>query len=104
MGACRGVRWGGNAGHGRELGREDALLQLHPPPGRSSASSPPSQVRNEFYKDAQGCVLVYDVTSRSRWGEGDDAIHLTLGVLQEGDRAPPTCTSLNLHSIKAFNL
>ena len=23
------------------------------------------QVRNEFYKDAQGCVLVYDVTNRA---------------------------------------
>ena len=23
------------------------------------------QVRNEFYKDAQGCLLVYDVTNRA---------------------------------------
>jgi len=24
-----------------------------------------SQVRNEFYKDTQGCILVYDVTNRA---------------------------------------
>ena len=23
------------------------------------------EVRNEFYKDSQGCILVYDVTSRA---------------------------------------
>jgi len=25
----------------------------------------PMQVRNEFYKDTQGCILVYDVTNRA---------------------------------------
>ena len=29
------------------------------------------EVRNEFYKDAQGCILVYDVTSRDSFDECD---------------------------------
>lgn len=31
---------------------------------RRNASRTP-QVRNEFYKDTQGCILVYDVTNRA---------------------------------------
>lgn len=37
------------------------------------------EVRNEFYKDAQGCVLVYDATNRAsfealpRWLEESEA-------------------------------
>lgn len=30
------------------------------------------EVRNEFYKDTQGCLLVYDVTSRDSFNQLDD--------------------------------
>jgi DnaJ homolog subfamily C member 27 len=29
------------------------------------------EIRNEFYKDAQGCILVYDVTSRESFNDCD---------------------------------
>ena len=29
-------------------------------------------IRNEFYKDAQGCILVYDTSSRTSFAELDD--------------------------------
>ena len=32
----------------------------------------PTPVRNEFYKDTQGCVLVYDVSSRETFDDLDN--------------------------------
>jgi hypothetical protein len=38
------------------------------------------EVRNEFYKEAQGCILVYDVNNRASFQVRDGRLRVTCGV------------------------
>lgn len=54
-----------------------------------------SQVRNEFYRDTQGCVLVYDVTNRASF----EALEGWLKESQEhGAEAPVRGLHPRMHS------
>ncbi len=50
------------------------LFPLPPPPPLHSPTLPGHPVRNEFYKDTQGALLVFDCTSRRSF-ESLDAWH-----------------------------